>query len=122
MGSIARARCFPAETEGHFDSLYRCALYLTPEGADAEDLLQCKLLQAYQSFHRFTPESNCGAWLVKIMKKPDLVTVRRRDAGRHVSADEPGFVLSRQNPAEELYAAPLTWEELILRKTAVEEE
>jgi len=109
-----------AEAEAHFDSLYRYALYLTREAADAEDLLQRTLLQAYQYFHRFTPGSNCRAWLVKIMKNLYLMDMRGRDVSRCRSADASGSFPSQRNTVEELFPAPLTPEELLLRKTTVE--
>lgn len=120
MGSTGRARRFLAEAEAHFDSLYRYALYLTREAVDAEDLLQRTLLQAYQYFHRFTPGSNCRAWLVKIMKNLHLMNVRGRDVSRCPPADASGSFPSKWNTVEELYPAPLTPEELLLRKTTVE--
>lgn len=121
MGSNPRARRFLAEAEAHFDSLYRYALYLTREVANAEDLLQRTLLQAYQSFHRFTPGSNCRAWLVKIMKNLHLMTLREQGTGGGAPVDAWGSAHHEHNPIEELFPAPLTPEELLLRRKSVEE-
>lgn len=52
----------------YVDELFRTARRLS--GGDtpaAEDLLQETLLRAWRSFHRFTPGTNCRAWLHKIL-------------------------------------------------------
>ncbi|MFN7985268.1 MAG: sigma factor [Vicinamibacterales bacterium] len=48
----------------------------------AEDLVQETLVQAMQSFHRFTPGTNCRAWLMSILH--NLRANRRRKLGREV--------------------------------------
>ncbi len=121
MRPTSRAKRFLIEAEAHFDSLYRYALFLTREAADAEDLLQRTLLQAYQCFHRYTPGSNCRAWLVKIMKNLHLMSLRTQECTGWASVHEQSFVPSRQSHVEELYAAPQTPEELLVRKKTVEE-
>jgi RNA polymerase sigma-70 factor (ECF subfamily) len=62
-----RLKTFEAEALGYADQLYRVALRLCREGANAEDLLQETYLQAWRSFHRFEPGTNLRAWLYKIL-------------------------------------------------------
>ncbi len=58
---------FEAEALPHVDRLFRLALWLERDRATAEDLVQETLTQALQSFHRFTPGTNCRAWLTTIL-------------------------------------------------------
>ena len=50
-----------------FDQLFNFANWLTQDRHEAEDLVQETYLQAWKSFHRFTPGTNCRAWLFKIL-------------------------------------------------------
>jgi RNA polymerase sigma-70 factor, ECF subfamily len=47
--------------------LYRTAARIVGRRAEAEDLVQEAYLQAWKSFHRFQPGTNCRAWLFKIL-------------------------------------------------------
>ena len=58
---------FESEAMPHAASLFRIALWLTRDHTNAEDLVQETLTEALSSFHRFTPGTNCRAWLVAIM-------------------------------------------------------
>jgi RNA polymerase sigma-70 factor (ECF subfamily) len=59
---------FEAEAMPHADRLFRHAMWLAGNRAEAEDLVQETMVQALQSFHRFTPGTNCRAWLVTILQ------------------------------------------------------
>ena len=58
---------FESEAMPHAAGLFRIARWLTRDHTSAEDLLQETLTEALSSFHRFTPGTNCRAWLVSIM-------------------------------------------------------
>jgi RNA polymerase sigma-70 factor (ECF subfamily) len=58
---------FETEAMPHVDRLFRHAMWLLRNRAEAEDLVQETLVQALQSFHRFTVGTNCRAWLVSIL-------------------------------------------------------
>ena len=47
--------------------LYRTAKFLTLGSSEADDLIQEVYLEAWKSFHRFEPGTNCRAWLFKIL-------------------------------------------------------
>ena len=47
--------------------LYRTAARLLGDSTRAEDVVQEAYLQAWKSFDRFTPGTNCRAWLFKIL-------------------------------------------------------
>jgi len=51
----------------HLRELYRTAVRLLGDGAKAEDVVQETYLQAWKSFARFEPGTNCRAWLFKIL-------------------------------------------------------
>jgi RNA polymerase sigma-70 factor (ECF subfamily) len=51
----------------HLNDLFRTASRVIGDRAQASDLVQETYLQAWKSFHRFTPGTNCRAWLYKIL-------------------------------------------------------
>jgi RNA polymerase sigma-70 factor (ECF subfamily) len=51
----------------HLHELYRTAVRLLGDGVKAEDAVQETYLQAWKSFARFEPGTNCRAWLFKIL-------------------------------------------------------
>ena len=63
----------------HMDILYNIALRKTGNQPDAEDLVQETFLRAYRFFDKFTPGTNCKAWLFKIMKN-SLINRFRKNA------------------------------------------
>jgi RNA polymerase sigma-70 factor (ECF subfamily) len=58
---------FEAEAMPHLNDLYRTASRLMGDPARAEDVVQEAYLQAWKSFDRFEPGTNCRAWLFKIL-------------------------------------------------------
>lgn len=62
----------------YIDSLYNAALRMTGNQPDAEDLVQETYLKAYRFFHRFRKDSNCLAWLFKIMKNSYINRFRQK--------------------------------------------
>lgn len=51
----------------HINDLFRTARRVIGSQAEAEDVVQETFLQAWKSFHRFEPGTNCRAWLFKIL-------------------------------------------------------
>jgi len=51
----------------HLNDLFRTAQRVIGNRSEAEDLVQEAYLQAWKSFHRFEPGTNCRAWLFKIL-------------------------------------------------------
>lgn len=74
----ARAR-FDETMLVHLDGVFRLALWLLGNRADAEDVVQETFAQALQSFHRFEPGTNARAWLYTIMRH---IHANRRRASR----------------------------------------
>ena len=73
---------FETEAIPHADRLFRHAMWLERNRAEAEDLVQETMVQALQSFHRFTPGTNCRAWLLSILQH--VRANRQRKRGRLV--------------------------------------
>jgi RNA polymerase sigma-70 factor (ECF subfamily) len=58
---------FEAEALPLMADVFRVANYLARDRETAEDLTQETFAQALKSFHRYTPDTNCRAWLVTIL-------------------------------------------------------
>jgi RNA polymerase sigma-70 factor (ECF subfamily) len=66
--AVPAADVFAAEAMPHVDDIFRTAVrMLAGDQARAEDATQEVYLRAWQSFARFTPGTNCRAWLFKIL-------------------------------------------------------
>lgn len=68
---------FTALISEHLDGLFRTALRLTRNRANAEDLLQETFLRAWRSFHTFKPGTNVRAWLYRILMNAHIDAYRR---------------------------------------------
>ena len=71
---------FESEALPHAASLFRMAMWFERNRDEAEDLVQDTLRQALESFHRYTPGTNCRAWLMSILNH--VRSNRRRAKGR----------------------------------------
>ena len=100
----------------HLDLLYRAALRLTHNRAEAEDLVQETWLRALRHFDQFDPGSNCRAWLLTILRNAFLNRVRRE--GREIlesdmAATEAGAArleeasVARSSPEEDFFQTVL---------------
>jgi RNA polymerase sigma-70 factor (ECF subfamily) len=72
MFGIGRERekewaAFEAEAVPLMPDVFRVAYWLVRNREEAEDLTQETFSQALKSFHRYTPDTNCRAWLVTIL-------------------------------------------------------
>jgi RNA polymerase sigma-70 factor (ECF subfamily) len=72
MDAMAAAATCPGDTFEeqalpHAPQLYAVALRLTHQHCDAEDLVQDTLARAYAKFYQFTPGTNLGGWLYRIL-------------------------------------------------------
>src|SRR5262252_10503593 len=88
----ARSR-FAEEAIGYLDTLYRAALRLTRDPAQAEDLVQDTYVRALRYQHSYQTGTNMKAWLFAIMRNLfwDRFKGSRKD---DVSLDDVGdFVL-----------------------------
>lgn len=58
---------FEAEAMPHLNDIFRTAARILGDRSRAEDVAQEVYLQAWKSFDRFEPGTNCRAWLFKIL-------------------------------------------------------
>lgn len=76
--SEERAARFERDALPYLDQLYRGALRMTRNPADAEDLVQETFIKAFTKFHTFTEGTNLKAWLFRIMTNTFITSYRRR--------------------------------------------
>jgi RNA polymerase sigma-70 factor (ECF subfamily) len=67
VGGTSLDERFEAEAMPHLNDLFRTASRMVGERGHAEDIIQEVYLQAWKSFDRFEPGTNCRAWLYKIL-------------------------------------------------------
>lgn len=67
---------FTKEALCHKDALMAYALHLTHNDKDAEDLFQDTLFKAYRHFDKYEPDTNCKAWLFRIMTNEFITQYR----------------------------------------------
>lgn len=87
---------FELEVLPHAPRLFRLAMWLERNRADAEDVVQDTMMQALRSFHRFQPGTNCRAWLITILQR--IVSNRRRAKGRSIVVSDPDDRLAHAVP------------------------
>jgi RNA polymerase sigma-70 factor (ECF subfamily) len=81
-------RAFEEEALPLLPGLYRAALRLTRNPADAEDLVQEAYLRAYRGFHQFEPGTNLKAWLYRILTNSFINTYRKKQREPQTVPDE----------------------------------
>lgn len=75
--------------------LYRRALRMTGNPADAEDARQEALLKAFSRLNQFAGQQDSGkddlhAWVTRITSNASIDLIRQRREGKYVSLEEPG--------------------------------
>jgi RNA polymerase sigma-70 factor (ECF subfamily) len=68
---------FENEAIPHLESLLRTAVRMSGDRSRAEDAVQETYLRAWRSFRTYQPETNCRAWLFRI-----LLNVLKKAAGK----------------------------------------
>src|ERR1043165_1491844 len=68
----------------HTDALFGAAYRLTRNARDAEDLVQDSLVRAYRFWDSFQQDSNCKAWLLRIVTNTFINEYQRRKRSREV--------------------------------------
>ena len=102
---------FEAEAMPHVDRLFRLAMWWERDRREAEDLVQDTLVQALQSFHRYTTGTNCRAWLVTILQH--VRSNRRRTKLRLLTIEDPDNRIAETVPFVPPVAQHLTDEDML---------
>jgi RNA polymerase sigma-70 factor (ECF subfamily) len=111
---------FEADAMPHVDRLFRLAMWWERDRREAEDLVQDTLVQALQSFHRFTPGTNCRAWLVAILQH--VRSNRRRARGRLVTVEDADNRIAETIPFVPSVPQSLTDEDLLAALRGIPEK
>lgn len=87
--SEQKRRAFEREALPHLDSVYRVALRLSGNEAQAEDLTQETMLKAYRAWHQYEEGTNVRAWLLTILRHTFINEYRKAQrAGPTVDVTE----------------------------------
>lgn len=79
---------FNEEAMPHVNALFGAAMRYTRARGDAEDLVQDTLLKAYSNFDKYTPGTNCKAWLFRILTNTFINRYRKKQRERVYVVDE----------------------------------
>ena len=69
---------FEREALVHLDALYRVALRLAGNAADADDLVQETMLKAYRAWDQYQKGTNAKGWLLTILRNAFINEYRRK--------------------------------------------
>ena len=89
-----RREAFDVASTAYWGSMYRTALRLTKNTADAEDLTQEAYVRAFRASEQFHWGTNLKAWLFAILRNTDRN--RRREARRAIVVVDPEAVASSE--------------------------
>ena len=102
---------FAYEALPRLDDVYRFALSLTREEADADDVVQETYLRAYRSWHTFIPGTDCRRWLFTICRNVFLrsrerqrPTVDLEDGEQDAVAAGSVYAAAREKGYDDIYA------------------
>ena len=110
-GDATRDAEFAHDALPWLDDVYRFALSLTRDEADADDVVQETFLRAYRSWHTFIPGTDCRRWLFTICRN---VFLRSRERQRPMVDIEDGeldavaagsvYAAAREKGYDDIYA------------------
>jgi RNA polymerase sigma-70 factor (ECF subfamily) len=110
-GDSERDIAFERDALPWLDDVYRFALSLTRDEADADDVVQESFLRAYRSWHTFIPGTDCRRWLFTICRN---VFLRSRERQRPTVDLEDGeqdavsagsvYAAARERGYDDIYA------------------
>ncbi len=109
--SGSRDVAFEREAIPWLDDVYRFALSLTRDDADADDIVQETYLRAYRSWHTFIPGTECRRWLFTICRNVFLrsrerqrPTVDLEDGEQDAVAAGSVYAAARERGYDSIYA------------------
>ena len=102
---------FESEALPLMPDVYRVAHWLVRNREEAEDLTQETFAQALKSFHRYSPDTNCRAWLITILYR--LNGKRRMKLGQLKLVEDTEEQIAQTVAFEPAIPQNLTDEEII---------
>ncbi len=110
-GDTERDAAFERDALPWLDDVYRFALSLTRDEADADDVVQETFLRAYRSWHTFIPGTDCRRWLFTICRNVFLrsrerqrPTVDLEDGEQDAVAAGSVYAAAREKGYDDIYA------------------
>jgi len=110
-GDPERDIAFERDALPWLDDVYRFALSLTRDEADADDVVQETYLRAYRSWHTFIPGTDCRRWLFTICRNVFLrsrerqrPTVDLEDGEQDAVAAGSVYAAARERGYDDIYA------------------
>ncbi len=85
---MPRKASFEQEAVPHLDTLFRTALRMSGDRSRAEDAVQETYLRAWRSFGTYKPDTNCRAWLFKILLNVLRKTAEKKQRDPLAAAEE----------------------------------
>jgi len=111
VGDAERDIAFERDALPWLDDVYRFALSLTRDEADADDVVQETFLRAYRSWHTFIPGTDCRRWLFTICRNVFLrsrerqrPTVDLEDGEQDAVAAGSVYAAAREKGYDDIYA------------------
>ena len=111
LGDPTRDIAFERDALPWLDDVYRVALSLTRDDAEADDVVQETYLRAYRSWHTFIPGTDCRRWLFTICRNVFLrsrerqrPTVDLEDGEQDAVAAGSVYAAARERGYDALYA------------------
>jgi RNA polymerase sigma-70 factor (ECF subfamily) len=83
-----RAERFERDALGYLDQLYRAALRMTRNPADAEDVVQDAYAKAFASFAQFKQGTNLKAWLYRILTNTYINSYRKAQRRPQIAGED----------------------------------
>jgi RNA polymerase sigma-70 factor (ECF subfamily) len=110
-GDTERDVAFERDALPWLDDVYRFALSLTRDEADADDVVQETFLRAYRSWHTFIVGTDCRRWLFTICRNVFLrsrehqrPTVDLEDGEQDAVAAGSVYAAAREKGYDDIYA------------------
>jgi RNA polymerase sigma-70 factor (ECF subfamily) len=84
MAQTDKRKDFQLQAMPYLDAMFGAAYRLTRNPRDAEDLVQESLLRAYRFWDTFERDSNCKAWLLRIVTNTFINEYQRKKRSREI--------------------------------------
>jgi RNA polymerase sigma-70 factor, ECF subfamily len=84
MAQTEKRKDFQQQAMPFLDAMFGTAYRLTRNPRDAEDLVQESLLRAYRFWDTFERDSNCKAWLLRIVTNTFINEYQRKKRSREI--------------------------------------